>query len=65
MDNDRDPVLVRIGGVVATNTVDGYFPEDVNLNGQVKYTGTGNDLYPILQTIGGGAATNVRYEQVP
>ena len=65
VDNDRDPVLVRIGGVVATNAVDGYFPEDVNLNGQVKYTGTGNDLYPILQTIGGGAATNVRYEQVP
>lgn len=65
MDNDRDPVLVRIGGVVATNTVDGYFPEDVNLNGQVKYTGTGNDRDPILQTIGGVAATNVRYEQVP
>jgi hypothetical protein len=46
--NDRDPILVAIGGSVPTNTLAGYRQEDVNLNGQVRYTGTGNDRDPIL-----------------
>ncbi|MBL8002279.1 MAG: hypothetical protein JNL05_09985 [Flavobacteriales bacterium] len=64
--NDRDPVLVAIGGTVPTNTLSGqYRQEDVNLDGLVKYAGTGNDRDLILQTIGGLVPTAVRVEQVP
>ncbi len=63
--NDRDPILVRIGGLVPTNTQSGYHPEDVNLDGVVKYTGQGNDRDPILQVIGGTVPTAVRQEQMP
>ncbi|HEY0975944.1 MAG TPA: choice-of-anchor tandem repeat GloVer-containing protein [Flavobacteriales bacterium] len=63
--NDRDPILVRVGGVVPTNTASGYFIEDVNQDGQVKYTGTANDRDPILQTVGGVVPTNTRAEQLP
>ena len=65
MDNDRDPVLVRIGGTIPTNTIPGYYVEDVNLDGVVKYTGSGNDRDPILVNIGGTVPTQVRTEQLP
>jgi len=64
-DNDRDPILQRIGGAVPTNIVGGYLPEDVNLNGQVQYTGSSNDRDPILITIGGSVPTSVRQGQLP
>ena len=63
--NDRDPILVRIGGSVPTNSVNGYYLEDVNLSGAVKYTGTANDRDPILVNIGGVLPTAVRIEQLP
>ena len=63
--NDRDPILVRIGGIVPTNTVVGYFGEDSNLDGTVKYTGTNNDRDPILVNIGGVVPTNTRLAQLP
>lgn len=63
--NDRDPILSAIGGVVPTNTVAGYRREDVNLDGLVKYSGSGNDRDPILGNIGGIIPTNTRVEQVP
>lgn len=63
--NDRDPVLVRIGGTVPTNTIPGYYRDDVNLDGVVKYTGSGNDRDPILVNIGGTVPTQVRTEQLP
>lgn len=63
--NDRDPILARIGGTVATNTVIGYYPEDINLNGTVSYTGIRNDRDVILVNIGGTVATNIRVEQLP
>lgn len=56
-DNDRDPILQRIGGVIPTNSVTGYWPEDVNMDGVVRYTGTNNDRDRILQTIGGTTPT--------
>lgn len=64
-DNDRDPILVRIGGSVPTNVATGYHSEDVNMDGKVKYTGANNDRDPILVNIGGSVPTNVRHEQVP
>ncbi len=63
--NDRDPILVSIGGNVPTNSVSGYKLEDVNLDGVVKYTGQFNDRDPILVNIGGNVPTNVRQAQLP
>ncbi|MFT3885757.1 MAG: hypothetical protein QM724_10095 [Flavobacteriales bacterium] len=63
--NDRDPILVRIGGTVPTATVSGYYVEDVNMDGVVKYTGTGNDRDPILVNIGGTVPTATRRAQLP
>ena len=65
INNDRDLVLLRIGGVLPTNTVNGYWSEDGNLDGTVKYTGVLNDRDPILVNIGGSVPTTVRHAQVP
>jgi hypothetical protein len=63
--NDRDPILSRIGGVLPTATATGYHAEDVNLDGTVKYSGENNDRDPILQNIGGTVPTNTREGQLP
>lgn len=63
--NDRDPILVRIGGGMPTATTTGYWPEDVNMDGIVKYAGANNDRDPILVVIGGITPTNTRPEQLP
>lgn len=63
--NDRDPVLIAIGGTVPTATIGGYLPADVNLDGTVKYTGVRNDRDAILITIGGTVPTQVRAQPLP
>lgn len=63
--NDRDPVLVRVGSTIPTNTLAGYYLEDTNLDGTVKYTGTNNDRDPILVNVGSTVPTNTITEQVP
>lgn len=63
--NDRDPILVTIGGIIPTNTINGYLPEDVNMDGTVKYTGANNDRDVILLNIGGIVPTDVRNAQMP
>jgi len=63
--NDRDPILVGIGGVVPTAIVLGYSVLDVNLDGVIKYAGPENDRDLILVNIGGIVATMVRVEQLP
>ena len=63
--NDRDPILFAIGGSVPTNTITGYLPADINLDGVVKYVGESNDRDPILFNIGGSVPTNTRNEQLP
>ncbi len=63
--NDRDPILVAIGGVLPTATAIGYLPTDVNMDGVVKYTGPANDRDRILITIGGVVATDIRNAQFP
>ncbi|HNU55197.1 MAG TPA: hypothetical protein PKN30_01310 [Flavobacteriales bacterium] len=65
LDNDRDRVLTRIGGVIPTNVVDGYAQEDLNCDGSVKYSGANNDRDLILYGIGGSVPTNTRQEQLP
>jgi hypothetical protein len=63
--NDRDPILSRVGGISPTNVTNGYFSEDINLSGMVKYTGQDNDRDIILQNIGGTVPTNTRSSQIP
>lgn len=65
VNNDRDPILVRVGSAVPTNTVPGYLIEDVNLDGLVKYVGLGNDRDPILLNLGSVVPTETRQEQLP
>jgi DNA-binding beta-propeller fold protein YncE len=63
--NDRDPILVRVGGSIPTATASGYFPEDINLDGIVRYTNQNNDRDPILVNVGGSVPTATRQEQLP
>lgn len=65
VDNDRDPILVAIGGSVPTNVISGYLLTDLDLDGTVKYTGAGNDRDLILTNIGGLNVNFVRNEQLP
>ena len=62
--NDRDAVLVRLGGGIATSVVQGYWPEDANMDGLVKYAGAGNDRDLMLVNLGGNAV-NVLSDQLP
>ncbi len=63
--NDRDPVLVAIGSVIPSSTVQGYRAEDINLDGWTKYSGPGNDRDFILYSVGGSVPTTVRLGQLP
>ena len=63
--NDRDPILVAVGGTLPTATLNGYWPTDVNMDGKVKYTGSLNDRDPILVNVGGTLPTAVRAQQLP
>lgn len=63
--NDRDPILVRIGGLVPTAVANGYYVEDSNMDGQVRYTGTANDRDPLFVNVGGLVPTATRAEQLP
>ncbi|MEO8589526.1 MAG: choice-of-anchor B family protein [Flavobacteriales bacterium] len=63
--NDRDPILVDIGGSIPTNTTIGYALTDVNMDGRTIYVGARNDRDPILVNIGGSVPTNTRTQQVP
>ena len=63
--NDRDAILLAIGGVNPLNTVSGYLREDVNLDGVVSYVGTNNDRDALLLNLPGSVVTATRTEQVP
>lgn len=65
-DNDRDPILSAIGGVVPTSaSAPGYHQQDVTMDGEILYTGGGNDRDLILLNIGGVVPTLTRDEQLP
>lgn len=63
--NDRDPILVAIGGSTPNNVATGYLSVDVNMDGAVKYTGANNDRDPILVNTGSTTPNNVRSAQLP
>lgn len=63
--NDRDPILVRVGGTTPNNVAPGYYQEDATMDGAVKYTGPANDRDPILVNVGSATPNTTRAEQVP
>ena len=48
-----DPILTASEGRRPTGSAAGYLSEDVNMDGQARYTGVENDRDIILQNIGG------------
>jgi hypothetical protein len=56
--NDRLPILNRLSGD-PLGVLNGYYLEDVNLNGQVKYTGEDNDRVIILNNVGVNTPLNI------
>jgi hypothetical protein len=65
-DNDRDPILMAIGGSTPTASVPNvYTVNDVNMDGTVRYTGQNNDRDIILTSVGGAVPTATRTAQLP
>lgn len=64
-DNDRDAILLKLGGVVPTATLPGYHREDLNMDGRVRYTGARNDRDLLLQNLGGFDPIYMILEQLP
>ncbi len=58
-------MLVRVGSTTPNNTILGYYLEDTNLDGTVKYTGGANDRDPILVNVGSTVPTNTKEQQLP
>lgn len=63
--NDRDPILLGVGGTVPTNVTFGYSSNDVNLDGMIRYAGGSNDRDPVLVSIGGVVPTAELSAQLP
>ncbi len=63
--NDRDMILVAVGGSSPTSTTMVYLQSDLDMNGVARYTGSGNDRDIILFNIGGVVATQTRVKQTP
>ncbi|MBK9177764.1 MAG: DUF11 domain-containing protein [Flavobacteriales bacterium] len=64
--NDRDPILVGVGGSTPINVVSGVYSRlDITMDGQIKYAGASNDRDPILVAIGSTVPTNIRAQQLP
>jgi hypothetical protein len=64
-ENDRDPILVALGGSLPTAVATGYVKEDVNMDGRVRFVGSNNDREPVLVNVGGTLPTATRAEQLP
>ncbi len=64
--NDRDPILLAVGGTTPNNTVTNvYDRRDTNLDGMIKYTGSGNDRDVILTNVGSTTPNNTRTQHLP
>jgi len=61
--NDRNEILNRVGPGTPLNIVNGYYHEDVNMNGQTRYTGANNDRVIILNNVGANTPLNIIKQQ--
>jgi sarcosine oxidase delta subunit len=62
--NDRQAILNRLGGN-ALGTLNGYFGEDVNMDGVVKNNGSNNDRQAILSNLGGNQLGSIIEQLIP
>lgn len=62
--NDRDAILLVIGSN-PSNTINGYYSEDTDLDGTVRYAVSPDDHTRILNDVLGGLPTATRDEQLP
>ncbi|MBL7985204.1 MAG: hypothetical protein JNM91_09405, partial [Flavobacteriales bacterium] len=63
--NDRDAILLAVGGSTPNNVPIGYSVADVNMDGLMKYTGVGSDRDPVLLNVGSTTPNGTRTEQLP
>jgi hypothetical protein len=72
--NDRGPILAKIDDYTGVPYINGvinneYFIEDLTLNKQVKYSGSGNDprliIQNLIELVGSNDLTNVYSSKVP
>ena len=64
-ENDRDLILVAIGGTVPTQVATGYGTEDLNMDGVIRFAGMNNDADRILVNIGGEEPTATLSDELP
>ncbi|MEO6038155.1 MAG: hypothetical protein ABIQ93_07055, partial [Saprospiraceae bacterium] len=62
--NDRLAILNLLGGN-QLGTVNGYYLEDVNMNGSVTYNGSNNDRVVILNNLGGDQLSEILEQLLP
>lgn len=63
--NDRDLILLNLGGDPHLVGTTFYSGADVNMDGMIRYTGGGNDRDPVLVTVGSITPNNTRIQQIP
>jgi len=63
--NDRDLILVNLGGDPHAIATQFYSGADTNMDGKIRYTGSGNDRDPILVVVGSTTPNNIRTQQLP
>ena len=63
--NDRDLILLNLGGSSHAVGTTFYSGADVNMDGMIKYTGSNNDRDLILVAVGGTTPNNTRIQQIP
>jgi PKD-like domain/Bacterial Ig-like domain (group 2) len=57
--NDRSVILTYLSGITAASSPPGYYKEDINMNGIVRYNGGGNDRSIILSNLGGITSASI------
>jgi len=64
--NDKDPILVAVGGPASINsTTYGYRAEDLNMDGKVRYNNADNDRVVIINNVGVNTPNKVISQHTP
>lgn len=58
--NDREEILNLVGPLSPSEIMNGYFPEDIDLNGKVSYMGGNNDKIKIYLILGHNALDSLK-----
>ncbi|RMG18812.1 MAG: hypothetical protein D6730_22410 [Bacteroidetes bacterium] len=63
--NDRREILLQLGTLNLTRTVEGYFSADVNLDGKLQYRGAYSDELSLRKALDSDNPTRIIYAPVP